>query len=64
VFGLSKCSVVHKLLKLMVESFALFPVIEFWDGFLPPLANTSSDTSKDNFKLTRMVCDLKFSERY
>jgi hypothetical protein len=37
-----------------VESFALCPVMEFWVGFLPFFAH-STDITKDNFKLRRMM---------
>jgi len=40
--------------ELKIESFALCPVIEFWDEFLPLFAH-SSDTTKDNSKLMRMM---------
>jgi len=47
---------------LRVESFSLFPVIEFGNGFLPLLAH-SSNTTKDNFKLTRIMLDLSSHSR-
>jgi len=55
VVGHVKFPVVRRLLRDGGgESFALCPVIEFWNPFLP-LLHHSSDTTKDNFKLTHMM---------